>query len=127
MHAGKASRSGAAQQPQQQRFSLIVERVADSHDVCTEHRPGPLEEFVPRGSRRILYRLSRALRARGDVLPIRHTAEVQPGGRRHHEPFISVGGVTELMIEMRDANELHFVRAMQIVKDLQKGNRIGAA
>jgi len=101
--------------------------VADGHEIGAEHDARPLEEFVPRRPRRVLQRSTRTLRAGGHVLAIRDAAEAQRGGRRHHEPLVGARRSTELMVEMGHADELQFVRATQIVQDLQEGNGVGTA
>ena len=67
MHAAQAARPGAAQQPQQKRFGLIVLRVRDGDGRRAEARRRAIEERVARGVRRVFDRGARLARERRDV------------------------------------------------------------
>jgi len=106
MHAGESSRSCTSQEPKQDRFRLIVPRVAQCDGIGGKVRAGTFEELVTRVSGRVLDRTSIATRSGGDVLLPDKAGPPEPFRERPAERFVVIRIVPQLMIEVGDAHDL---------------------
>jgi hypothetical protein len=124
VHSGKAPGSGAAGHPQQDRFGLIVARVAERDDVRVEVRPRALEPFVPRRTGRVFDRPSIAARTDANVLAAGDDRPIERGRERRGEALVIAGGFSKLMVEMDQAHEAHFSGGVEVAEDVRQRHRI---
>ena len=127
--AGEAARTGAAQQPQQERFGLVVEAVADRDRVGREPIGRLLEKRVAKRARRVFDRPT-AARAR-PLARRRGRHSIGRRERRRHRPaerLVRVGvRAAELMIEVGDAREPHMTAVLELTQNVDERDRVGSA
>src|SRR5262249_33978734 len=127
IHAGKAARSGAANEAEQHRFRLIVARVPDTHQVGTARTARPLEERVARGARRVLDRSPLARCAGGNVLAVNQRREAERGGQRGNEALVAIGGGAKAMVEMNESGQAQLAGAVEVGENVDERRRVRSA
>jgi hypothetical protein len=127
VHRGKAAGTGAAGHPQQDRFGLIVARMAERHDVRVETRAGALETCVSGRTGCILDRPSLLPRTRADVLAAGHNRPVERRGKRDGEPLVIGRGRPKLMVEVHQADEAQLAGRVEAAENVRQGHRIRPA
>ena len=95
----------ASKEPQQECFRLIVSRMPDGDEMCSEVDARTLEELVARGACRGLNRLPVASRPGRHGLTIDQNRAAERLGDRLAKLLVTVGGRPELMVEVCDAGE----------------------
>ena len=129
LDAAEAARSGAAEEPEQERFGLVVPRVADRDAVGREAPRRPLEKLVAR-ARCAAASIDTSLVAASAATSADSTSIGRPiaAATPRQNRFVCLGrGATELMVEVREAGERIPAGALQLVQDVRQGHRVGPA
>jgi hypothetical protein len=127
MHAGEAAESGAAREAQQERFRLVVARVADGDDVRAGTQTGALEELVTGGATGILDRTLFPLRARGHIIAVDQERAIERGRDRRRKLLVGAGGCAKLVVEVRQAGQLQLAGGVELVQQMGERHRVGSA
>src|SRR6185295_15638932 len=105
VHGPQASRACPPEEPQQERLSLIVARMAQRHDVGLELHPGPIQERVTRGPRGVFDRAVLLACKLADVRAIDDERSLQRFGQSDTKGLVAVRIGAQLVVEVRQTNE----------------------
>ena len=126
--AREPTRGRAAHQPQQERLRLVVARVRDRDRNRTQTIRGTFEKRVSRPPRGVLDRSFLAERERADVSALDLDRDVERGGKAGAEPLVLVGvRAAQLMIQVRRARDDEDAVSLQLAREVQERDGIGAA
>jgi hypothetical protein len=127
VHRSEAARASAPDQAKQERFRLIVFRVAECDDVGARFDASPFEERVARSPRCVFDGPVLARGKRTDIAAIREERPAERSGDIAAEPLVGVGGRAQLMVEMREGDEANLPRGVERSDQVRQRHRIGTA
>jgi len=127
MHRSETTSSGSADEPQEERFRLVVPGVADGDDVGLVGRDGATEKVVAHhvGSR--LEGTVRSRRGRADVDTLEHERQASRSSDLPAELLVIRSRGAKLMIEVSDRHELQCGSAIEGTEEVKQRHRIGSA
>ena len=127
MNPAEASRSGAAQQAEQERLGLIVTRMTGRDDVGAELGRDALEELVARLTAGILHRRAELRRPRAHVDEIRAKRHARFGRERAAKLLVVVGRSAQAVIEVGHARDRQLAAGLELAQQPQQRDRIRPA
>ena len=127
MHRPEPSGTRPAQQAQEERLSLIVARMAQCHGVGAEMDSGLLKKCMTRGAGRVFDRAPFPSRDFPYVRAVDHQGPVQRLGQFDAKRLVAVSVSSQLMVEMRQAEEATAALAVEFVKEMGQRDRVGSA
>src|SRR5207247_9036443 len=104
VHRGKAARSGAPKETQQESFGLVVTRMSKRDHIRVEPYARAREKGMTRGARGILDRATIAPRQGRHVGALGDERPAEGLGQSRRERFVAIGRIAELMVEVSEAS-----------------------
>ena len=127
VHPGKPARPRAAREAQEDRLRLIVARMAEGDEIRARASPCAIEEGIARRARRVLDRAPFLNRARADRLAIDEKPTAERLRQAADELLVGVGCRAQLMIEMREGDQLQLAFGVELMQDMRERDRIRSA
>jgi hypothetical protein len=127
VHRAQPSRTGAAQEAEQERLRLIVARVAERHDVGVQLDARPLEEAVTRGSRGVFDRPAFPASQISDVRTINDEGSSETVSQRDAKRLVTVSFRAQLVVEMSKSHKTALAHPIELGEQVNHCHRVGPA